>query len=177
MDAAVHAGRDQGTEILVAHRALVLLEAAAVKTVGHRLVLQIALAPLIADRAIERVIDQQHLHDAAARLDRSRRLGVDDIAVGDRHRAGRHRLRRFLDLDQAHPAVAGDHQPLVIAEMRHLDPGLLTGLQDRRARCDLDLLPVYRHFRHGCCLNPRRGARRRRGTLRCAAPFRAGNGE
>ena len=157
MDAAVHAGRDQGAQILVAHRSLVFLETAAVEPVGHRLVLQIALPALIADRAIERMIDQQHFHDAVARLDRGRRLGVDDVAFGDRHRAGGYRLWRFLDLDQAHPAVAGDHQPFVVAEMRDLDAGLLARLQDRRPRRDLDLLPVDRYLRHDRCLNPRRG--------------------
>ena len=42
--------------------------------VGHRLVLQRALAALVADRAVERVVDQQELHDALLRLvgDRAR---------------------------------------------------------------------------------------------------------
>ena len=38
-----------------------------VDAIGHRLVLQIALAALIADRAIERMVDQQELHHAFAR--------------------------------------------------------------------------------------------------------------
>src|SRR5208283_5587622 len=70
MDAAIHAGLDQRTEILVGDGALVLLEPAAVETVGHRLVLQIALAPLVANRTVERVIDQQELHHPLLRLDR-----------------------------------------------------------------------------------------------------------
>jgi hypothetical protein len=37
---------------------------AAVDAVGHRLVLQVALAALVADRAVERVVDQQELHHA-----------------------------------------------------------------------------------------------------------------
>ena len=68
VDAARHAGLDQRAEILVAHRALVLVIAAAVEAIGHRLVLQIALAALVADRAIERMVDQQELHHALARL-------------------------------------------------------------------------------------------------------------
>src|SRR5436309_540580 len=62
MDAAIHAGLDQRPEILVLDRALVLLEAAAIEAIGHRLVLQVALAALIADRAVERVVDEQELH-------------------------------------------------------------------------------------------------------------------
>ena len=45
----------------------------------HRLILQIALAALIADRAIERMIDQQEFHHAFARFFDQRRLGVDDF--------------------------------------------------------------------------------------------------
>ena len=41
--------------------------------VGHRLVLQGALAALVADRAVERVVDQQELHDPLLRLVGDRR--------------------------------------------------------------------------------------------------------
>ena len=58
------------------------LIAAAVEAIGHRLVLQVALAALIADRAIERMIDQQELHHALARLLRLGAVGVDHHAVG-----------------------------------------------------------------------------------------------
>ena len=45
--------------------------------VAHRLVLQRALAALVADRAVERVVDEQQLHDALLRLvgDRARSAG------------------------------------------------------------------------------------------------------
>ena len=59
MDAAVHHRLDQRADVLVLDRALVLAEAVAVDAVGHRLVLQVALAALVADRAIERMIDEQ----------------------------------------------------------------------------------------------------------------------
>ncbi len=39
--------------------------AALAPAISDRLVLQIALAALIADRAIERMIDEQELHDAS----------------------------------------------------------------------------------------------------------------
>ena len=92
-DAAVHRGLDQRAEIFVLDRALVLAEAALIDAVGHGLVLQIAFAALIADRAIERMIDQQKLHHAFARL--------------AHHRRARAHLRRFTL--RARPAVA--HAP------------------------------------------------------------------
>src|ERR1700684_329284 len=60
-------------EISVPYRALVLVEAAGIDAVGHRLILQIAFAALVADRAIERMIDQQKFHHAFARLAHHRR--------------------------------------------------------------------------------------------------------
>ena len=62
-----------------------------VRPVAHRLVLQRALAALVADRAVQRVVDQQQLHHALLRLLRHRRgeLGLDDHAVGDRHACSR----------------------------------------------------------------------------------------
>ena len=63
-----------------------------------------------------------------ARLAHHRRIGVDyrrravraGTQVLDRHGAGGVRLRRAaLHLDQAHAAIAGDRQALVVAEARH----------------------------------------------------------
>ena len=142
MDAAGHDRLDQRPHLLVGDGALVLDVAAVVDAVGHRLVLQIALAALVADRAVERMVDQQELHHPLAGLDRTLVLGVDHHALGDRHRAGRDGLRRFLDVDQAHAAVAGDRQALVEAEMRHLDADRLAGLEDREPVLDLDLASV-----------------------------------
>ena len=68
VDAARHDRLDQRADVLVLDGALVLLEAAAVDAVGHRLVLQVALAALVADRAVERVVDEQELHHPFARL-------------------------------------------------------------------------------------------------------------
>ena len=68
MDAARHEGADQRPEIFVGYGALVVLESPGVEAVGHGLILQIALAALVADRTVERVIDQQELEHALARL-------------------------------------------------------------------------------------------------------------
>ena len=151
LDAAVHRRLDQRPELLVGHGALVLVVAAAVEAVAHRLVLQVALAALVADRAVERMVDQQEFHHAVARLLHHRRVGEDLLLVGDRQRAARLRLGRAgLHLDQAHAAVAGDRQALVVAEARDLDAGHLAGLQDRDAGRHLDLLTVDLDYGHVC---------------------------
>src|SRR3546814_14501022 len=135
-------------DALPIYRALVLGEAAAVEAVGHGLVLQVALAALVADRAVERMVDEQELHDAVARLLHLVGVGLDHHALADRHGAGGDRLGRTLHLDQAHAAVAGHRQAVVVAESRNLDAGELAGLQDRHALCDLDPSSVHRPLRH-----------------------------
>jgi hypothetical protein len=87
MNAPRHMSFDERAEIFVADGALILFEAATVETVGHCLVLQIAFAALIADRAIEWVIDQQEFHDPFLCLDRLRGLSENHYPVGRRHRA------------------------------------------------------------------------------------------
>ena len=150
--------------------------AAVVAAVAHRLVLQVALAALVADRAIERMVDQQELHHALARLLHHRRVGDDLLPVGDRQRAGRLRLRRAgLHLDQAHAAVAGDRQALVVAEARDLDAGQLAGLQDVMPAGTSISMPSILTFGIACS-----SAATRPPAFRCArgcgAPSRAGNG-
>ena len=145
-----------GADILVLDRALVLLVAAGVDAVGHGLVLQVAFAALVADRAIERMVDQQELHHPFARLVHHRRPGVDLRRLALRARpavahapgAGRHRLGRALQLDQAHAAIAGDRQPLVEAEARDFRARGLAGLQQRVLRRDVDLLAVDDELGH-----------------------------
>src|SRR5215472_426891 len=155
MNAAGHMGFDQGAEILVADGPLVLLEPATVETVSHRLVLQIALAALVTNRAIERVIDQQEFHNSFLRLERLWRVRENHHPVGRRHRAGGDRLWRLFDFDQTHAAIAGDRKALVVAEMRDLDPGMLTGLKNGAAARHLHFAPIDRQFYHSGSLSLR----------------------
>src|SRR5688572_6355462 len=67
------------------------------RAVSDGKVLQLALASLIANRAIKRMVDQEELHHRVLRLLRIRRLGARDHTFGDRCRACRRRLWRFLD--------------------------------------------------------------------------------
>ncbi len=149
MYAARHHSLHQRAEILVLHRALVLGIARMVHAIAHGLILQVALAALIADRTIQRVIDQQEFHHAAPRLAHHRRVSVHHHAVGDRVGAGGNRLgRRLLDLHQTHAAIAGDRQTLVVAEARNFDAGHLAGLDDRGTVGDFDLNTVDGDFGH-----------------------------
>src|SRR4029078_8315974 len=84
MDAAVHDRLHQRADVLVLDGSLVLVVAAGIDTLGPRLVLQVAFAALIADRATERMVDQQEFHHAFAGLAHHRRLGVDDRRLAGR---------------------------------------------------------------------------------------------
>src|SRR5690606_19243062 len=59
VDAARHIGRDERTEVLVLHDALLLGIARYAPAEAEREILQLALAALVADRAVERMVDQQ----------------------------------------------------------------------------------------------------------------------
>src|SRR3546814_8922904 len=99
------------------------METGVAAPIGDRLVLQIALAALVADRAIERMVDEEELHHPFARPLYLFRRGGDHLIIRGRQRARRLRLRRpRRNLDQAHAAIAGDRQPLVIAETRNFLP-------------------------------------------------------
>ena len=143
VDAARHRGLDERAHVLVGHGTLVLVIARAAAAIGHRLVLQVALAALVADRAIERVVDEEELHHPLARLLDHLAVGADFLAVGGRKGTRGLRLGRSgLHLDQAHAAVAGDAQPLVIAEAGDFLAGQLAGLQDGGACRNFELYAV-----------------------------------
>ena len=149
LDATGHRGLDDRAHVLVVDRPLVLLEARAAAAIGHRLVLQVAFAALVANRAVERVVDEQELHHPFSRLLDHRRVGTDRLAVGGGKSTARLRLGRARrDLDQAHAAIAGDRQALVIAEARDLLARKLARLQNGRALRDLDLDAVDGDLRH-----------------------------
>ena len=90
------------------------------RAVGQRLVLQRALAALVADRAVERVVGQQELEHAVLGLLHLLRGGVDDHALAGLDEAGRLQrgAPRALHLDQAHAAHADGLHARVVAEAR-----------------------------------------------------------
>ena len=161
LNATRHDRFDQRPDIFVLDRALVFLVAAGIHAIGHGLVLQIAFAALIANRAIERMVDQQEFHHAFARLLHHRCLGEKllrrAVFVGgevlDAHGAGGLRLRDALHFDQAHTAIAGDRQPLVETEARDFRARGFAGLEQRVLRRNIDLFAVDNKLGHACFFN------------------------
>ena len=122
--------------------------------------LELALAGLVADRAVERVVEQEHLrHAFAAGLDAGR-LEADVQAGGDVGGAGDRRLglpadlglavlhhdlvgravpHRRAELDQAHAAIAGDRELGVVAIMGDFLPDFAQGIDQIGPRGDLVL--------------------------------------
>jgi len=68
LNTARHDRVDQRTHIFVVHGAFILFETRGIAAIAHGLVLQITLTTLIANRAIQRVINQQEFHHAFARF-------------------------------------------------------------------------------------------------------------
>ena len=107
-------------------------------------VLQRALAALVADRAVQRVVDEQELEDARPGLDHLGRVGVDDHALGRDDRARHLELRHLLDLHEADAARAVHAKAGVVAVVGQPDAGLDGGLQDGLALRDGELTAVDR---------------------------------
>ena len=102
-----------------------------------RVVLQVALASLIADGAVQRMVGQQKLHHCSSR--KPSRLGIGpDLHRRSHLRAARgHWLGRFLNLHQAHPAVAGHLEALMVAKPGYLNAVFLGSLEDGEVVIDL----------------------------------------
>ena len=77
---------------------------------GHGLVLQVAFAALVADRAIERMVDQQEFHHAFAGLLDHRRVGEDfgQLAVRAADGGRARPWRRRLPASAARPSPRSD---------------------------------------------------------------------
>src|SRR6185436_12864060 len=110
-DAAVAPDPDVRTEVLRVLDLLVLFEAREALPVLVGVVLQVALARLVADRTVQRVVDEHVLEDRLAAGVDLRPLGGDFELVGDRVHAGDFELLRVGDLDEAHAAVAAGWRP------------------------------------------------------------------
>ena len=141
-------GGNKRAHFFMEHDALFFLVTRACATVPHRQVLQLALAALIADGAVKRVIDQQELHDAFLCRHCFFRARVHDHAIGYGRGAGRHGLGRLFDVNQAHATVRRDGEFLVIAKVRHIQPQFVGRMHDHAAFGDFDLFAVDGEFNH-----------------------------
>ena len=143
--------------------ALGVREAGLAAPLGERLVLQGALAALVADRAVQRVVDEQELHHAAlgAIHHLGGVLGLDDHARGDGlrtrglwlgHEAQLARVAvGHADLHEALAACGHGSQQRVVTETRDPDAGLLGRADHERALGDRNLNVVDGDVDHlGC---------------------------
>ena len=112
-------------------------------------VLQLAFTGLVANRTIQRMVDQQKLHHTFLGLDGFVALGVYDHALRHRRRAGWHWFGRFFDIDQAHTAIGRDAELLVIAKMRNIGANLFGCMHHRAACTHFHFLTVEFDFNHG----------------------------
>jgi len=104
--------------------------------------LQRALAGLVADRAIDRMVDERELELLLAR-ERRRRIGrVHDHAFADDLLAARLQLRILLDRDQALAALGDDRQAGVITKRADVVTEELRCLEDVRALRHRDRLSI-----------------------------------
>ena len=106
-DATVSPDGDRWPQFLGMPDVLVLDEAASVWSVRIGVILQDALTSLVANRAIQRVVDQLELHDGVAGIHRYFAFGLDLEAICDSLRTGDHWLGRTIALDHADTAIAG----------------------------------------------------------------------
>ena len=121
-------------------------EATRLAIVLHVVILQPALARLIADRTVHRMIDQQKFQHRFAHRQHLGTLGQNRHALGHLRVAGDLQLGHFLDLDHAHAAIARDGKLRMIAIARNRDADIVGRLNDRLAFGGDDFRPVDGDF-------------------------------
>src|SRR5438128_1199405 len=107
-----------------------LCEPARLQIMLHVVILQPALARLIADGTIERVINEKKLHHRFSDRQDFRALRQNRHTLRDHCVAGDLELGHLFDLDETHTAIARDRKFCVIAVVRNGDPHLRRRLND-----------------------------------------------
>ncbi|OIQ74571.1 hypothetical protein GALL_437740 [mine drainage metagenome] len=149
LDATAHFFHgDQRARVLVEDNPLFFGIARGRSAVANGQILQLAFAALVADRAVERMVDEQKLHHAFLRLERPLGMGAHHHALCNRRGAGGQRLGSLFHIHQAHAAIGRDGQLFVIAKVRHIQPELGGRVHDHRAFWHLDFLTVDFEFNH-----------------------------
>ena len=149
VDASTHLfHRDQRPHILVEHHPLFLLVPGSRASVANCQILQLTFATLIADWAVQWVIDEQELHHRLLSLDSLFTVGADHHSLGHRGRASGHRLGSLFNVHQAHAAIRRDAQLLVIAKVGNKSARLLGRMHHHAALYHFNLLAVEFDFNH-----------------------------
>ena len=139
---------DQRSDVFVKHNPFFFVIAGSTGAVTNSQILQLALAPLVANRAIQRMIDQQEFHHALLGLDGFVVFGVNDHSLRHRCGASRHGLRRFLNIDKTHAAIGSDRQLLVVAKVRDVGPCFVSRMHDCATFRHAHFLSVEFYFNH-----------------------------
>jgi hypothetical protein len=116
------------------HSSLVLV-AKILNLLAH---LEVALAALVTNGAVQGVVDEQKLHDAFASFARERRVGLDAPTLHDRHGAGRDGLHRLFNLDEAHAAVSRHAESVVVTKPRDFHANHRSSLEKERREPQAD---------------------------------------
>ncbi len=149
MNATRHDGFDQGAHILVFDSPLVLVKTGCIDAERHRLILQVALATLIANRTIKRMVDQEKLHHPLACPLYRRCFGMHDHTLTHWQRTACHRLRRLFDLDQTHTAIARNGKAFVVTKPRYVRACFFARLQNSCPVLDFHFDAIDCEFWHG----------------------------
>ena len=143
MDAAAHLfHRDQRPHLFVSHYTLFFFVTRRCTAVAHCQVLQLAFTTLVANRAIQRVINQQELHHRLLRLDGFIALGTNDHSLRHRRSTGWQWLGRLFHFHQAHATVGSNGKFLVVAKVRNICASLFSRMHDHAAWGGFHLLAV-----------------------------------
>ena len=137
VDTSVHVGDDEGADIFVLNCPFELVVPASAISIKVGVVLEIALASLVADGAVKGVVGQQKFHHSSSCMPGILGGCVDFHSGGHLGAAGGDGLGGFFDLDEAHPAVAGHFEAFVVAKAGDLDIVFLGSLEDREVVIDL----------------------------------------
>ena len=153
-DTAGHIRRNQRANILILHNTFAFGIPGYPTSIAHGQVLQFTLTTLITNRAIQRMVDQQKLHDGFLRANRGFRSGKDLHAIGYRSCTGRQGFRRFLNFNQAHPAIGRHRQVPVIAKPRHIYVCRISHLDQHLTRPGFQFYTVDFDFKYVRTHNP-----------------------
>ena len=92
--------------------------------------MKIALASLITDGAVERVVGKQELHDSSSSNSCWFRSRVNAHSRSNLRAARSNGLWSFLDFDQTHPTISSNFESFVVAKARNFNTILLSSLEN-----------------------------------------------
>jgi hypothetical protein len=115
-------------------------------TVFENKILQHAFPGLVADRAIQGMLNQESLQRFLTHAQYTVRISGNHHAVCNRGRASFHWLVHSTDFHNAHPARPDGIQPFVVTEGRYLHPSASRRIQDRGVRFADNFSAVDRYF-------------------------------